>query len=228
MLEEDIVRYESVYQTMVSLDIKYLKANDLEIDYHKYNAYDFFKDIIPQEVFKELIRRKKNRQQKRCRYKRKIHRMTELCWAIERDMGAIPKLVFVTMTLDDKNIKLKEETRLKKIAKWTKSHFAYAIVNKDYGKTTEREHYHAVGLTIQPLEDTGKKSHKGYQEYRFKKQNYECGFEPTMLIIDTKDNEKINSYLLKLNNHSNKSTTKRSRVRIFGKKIYKKFMDIKI
>ena len=213
---------------MVSLDIKYLKANDTDISYTKYNDYEYFKEIIPENIFNEIIRRKRNRVQKRSRYKRKIFRMEELAIAIQRDMGVIPKLVFVTMTLDEKSLNQKEETRLKKIAKWTKKHFAYAIVNKDFGKTSEREHYHAVGLTIEPIEDTGKKSNTGYEMYNFKNKDYKCGFEPNMLIIDTKDTKKINSYLLKLNNHSNKSTTKSNRVRIFGKKMYKNFMDIKL
>lgn len=229
MLEE-IVRYESIYHTMVSLDIKYLKSNDLEINYHKYNKYDFVKDIpgMSPDIFNEIVRMKRNRSQKRCRYKSKVYRMIELADSMKRELGVNPKLVFATMTLNDKSLNQKEETRLKKISKWTKKHFAYAIVNKDFGKKNEREHYHLIGITYELLEDTGKKSKKGYKEYRFKNQDYKCGFEPTMLMINYKDTEKMNSYLLKLNNHSNKDTTKANRIRVFGKKIYKDFMDIKI
>ena len=94
-------------------------------------------------------------------------------------------------------------------------------MNKDFGAKNEREHYHFIAITLEPLEELktcenkAKKSKKGYTLYELKRKNYSLGFEPTLCKIDLKKNDfdKTINYLLKLNNHSTKITTK-SRVRI--------------
>lgn len=134
------------------------------------------------------------------------------------------KLVFGTVTVNNEYLEKTEQTRIKIIEKWLKSHFLIVILNKDFGSKTEREHYHFVGVTTENIEDTGKKSKKGYKIYELEKKDYKIGFEPDLCIIDLNlnDTKKTINYLLKLNNHSSKVTT-RNRVRIIKSDMYKKY-----
>lgn len=177
--------------------------------YEELNDYNNFFDILTEEEFDKIMRLKHNRQQKRCRIDKKIKEMI-----LFRNSLLIPtKLIFGTLTLDNKHLNQKEDTYIRKIHKWIKEHNDYAILNKDYGKKTEREHYHFIGLTREELEETEKKSKKGFKIYEFKIKNYTLGFEPDICIIDVKDKKQMREYLLKLNNHSHKITS-RNRVRI--------------
>lgn len=175
------------------------------------NEYRNFKDIFSLYEFKNIMNEKQNRKNKRYRTKKKYREL----YQIKNIIGYSeyePKIVFGTLTLDDEHLSKKEDTYIRKINKWLKSHFIYCILNKDYGKKNEREHYHFIGLTIEDLVDTNVKSKTGRTLLKLTKQDYELGFEPTLEIID-EDIDKTVNYLLKLNNHSNKVGTK-SRVRI--------------
>lgn len=186
------------------------------------NNYNNFSDILTEEEFNEMIRTKHNRQQKRCRTKNRFREIIIL----KNSLACETQLVFGTLTLDDEHLKLKEDTYIREINKWIKNHFYYCILNKDFGKKTEREHYHFIGLTLpkEELEDTGKKSKKGYKIYELKNKDYRLGFEPDICKVDLQKNdmEQTTNYLLKLNNHSNKITS-RSRVRIIKNPLMKLF-----
>lgn len=183
-------------------------------DYNLLNDFAYFKDIIPDQDFKDIIREKQNRKNRRYRTDRKIFDMLRL--TNYYSMLNIPsKVVFGTLTLNDKILSQKEDTYMRKISKWLKKHFKYVILNKDYGKNNEREHYHFIGLTIEELVKIENKSKKGYSMYKLKNQDYELGFEPVLEIFNFEDKKKVRNYLLKLNNHSNKDTTKSSRTRVF-------------
>lgn len=203
--------YEEVYKKLcTSLIEKGLALEEL-------NNYENFKDLMSEEVFERIIKNKKNRQKKRCRTKKRFKEILLLKNSLKKDSV----IVFGTLTLDNKHLNLKEDSYIREINKWLKHHFVYSILNKDYGKKNEREHYHFVGLTTEVLEELKtsenrpKKSKKGYILYELQNKDYKLGFEPTLCIIDfdKDDIEKTVSYLLKLNNHSNKITT-RNRIRI--------------
>ena len=193
--------------------------------YQDLNDYDNFKDLMGEEVFKLIIRDKKNRCNKRSRTKTKIK---ELVVLYSTSKAKRKYLVFGTLTLDDHYLSLKEDTYIRKIHKWLKRHFAVAILNKDFGEKTGREHYHFIGITTEEIEQlfnengSPKKSKKGYEIYELVKKDYELGFEPTLCKIDLEKNDidKTTSYLLKLNNHSNKFLAK-SRVRVITNDIFK-------
>lgn len=182
-------------------------------DYNLLNDFNFFKDIIPDHDFKEIIREKQNRKNRRYRTDRKILEMVRLSMYYHM-LNIRPKIVFGTLTLDDKTLSQKEDTYMRKISKYLKSHYKYVILNKDFGKTNEREHYHFIGLTIENIVKTENKSKKGFSMYKLQNQDYELGFEPVLEIFNIEDKKKVRNYLLKLNNHSNKDTTKNSRTRI--------------
>ena len=194
------------------------------------NDYENFKNVLDLETFKKCIREKVNRSKKRHRTREKYIELLEIRNALRIETNT----VFGTLTLDNKHLKQKEDTYIRKIAKWLKSHFIYAILNKDFGSKTEREHYHFIGLTSEDLIEIQKdgktvKSRKGIPLHNLTKQDYELGFEPALEIINF-DSENIDTtinYLLKLNNHSNKVGTK-SRIRIYKNELAKMtaFMNI--
>ena len=215
--DSTIEYYEKLYQEQCK--ILRMQAQDLK----ELNNYSHFKDLMSEEVFKVLVNRKQNRKNKRYRTKEKYKEIFQLSLNSKDS-----KIVFGTITLNDYYLSLEERTRTKLINKWLKSHFVYSILNKDYGSKNEREHYHFIGLTIQPLEQClnasgePKKSKKGYFIYELQKKDYKLGFEPTLCLIDLQKNDlnKTINYLLKLNNHSTKITT-RNRVRIIKSPVLK-------
>ena len=222
--KDTLVFYETLYKErckqICEVTIINGKGNIIE-PYKILNDHSFFDDIIPKDIFDDLIRIKNNRRNKRYRTKQKYKEIFQLSLALKES-----KIVFGTITLNDYYLSLKEDTYIRKIHKWLKSHFVYSILNKDFGDKTSREHYHFIGLTIEPLEQClnalgePKKSKKGYFIYELQKKDYTLGFEPTLCLIDLKkdDLNKTINYLLKLNNHSSKITTK-NRVRIIKKPI---------
>lgn len=179
------------------------------LDYLELGNYNNFSDCLSELDFKAVRNQYQNRKNKRYRTNQKYKELLK----IKNSLSADSKIVFGTMTLDDKHLNQTEDSYIRKIDRWVKSHFIYAIVNKDFGDKTEREHYHFIGLTIEDLEKVNKKSKKGFEMYELVKKDYEVGFEPNLCIVDTNDIEKIKKYLVKFNNHSTKITTK-SRLRV--------------
>ena len=111
-------------------------------------------------------------------------------------------------------------------------------MNKDFGSKTEREHYHAISLTTEPIEQLfhedgrPKLSNKGLPLYELANKDFKQlvkmkseQFEPTLCLVDHSIND-INqtiNYLLKLNNHSNKLST-RNRLRVITNSKYEMFV----
>lgn len=209
---EDITKLMSVYQLICKGIIA--KQGELK-DYTVLNQYENFKDIMSEEDFKIILNEKQRRKNKRSRANTKIYEMIRFK-KIAKSLNV--KLVFITMTLNEKYINREDRTKAKLIDSWIKKHFIRAIVNKDFGDKTEREHYHAIGITTEEIEPiylengTPKKSKKGYPLLELTEKNYILGHEPTIQIIDIDDITKLKDYLLKLNNHSNKTSAK-SRLR---------------
>lgn len=177
------------------------------------NNYDNFRTLFTEVQFKRIMNDKQNRKNKRYRTKNKFLEILQIAHEL-RDNENL-NVVFGTITLDNKHLALKEDTYMRKIHKWLKEHFVIALLNKDYGSKNEREHYHFIGLTIEEIESKNILSKKGYEIFELKNKNYSMGFEPTLCLIDLNkdDISKTTNYLLKLNNHSNKLTS-RNRLRV--------------
>lgn len=219
MKKINLERRENLQEAMeiYQFRCKSLIENGLALE--ELNEYDNFNDIFSETEFRSILNEKQNRKNKRYRTKEKfieLYRITELVKSNDK------RIVFGTITLDNKHLNQKENTYIRKIHKWLKKHFIYSILNKDYGSKTEREHYHFIGLTTEEIESKKKKSKKGYEIYELKAKDYDMGFEPTLCIIDLNkaDIKKTINYLLKLNNHSSKIGTK-SRVRIIKSSKYR-------
>ena len=195
---------------------KKLKNDGLALE--ELNNYNNFKGVFSKYEFEKIIKEKKKRANKRCRTNQKFLEIFRL----RQILNSNCYIVFGTITLNDHYLSLKENTYIRKIHNWLKDHFIYSILNKDYGSKTEREHYHFIGLTTEEIGTKNTKSKKGYEIYELKNKTYTMGFEPTLCIIDLDKNDKKQTinYLLKLNNHSNKITTK-NRVRIIKNNQYR-------
>lgn len=178
--------------------------------YRKFKEYDYFKDIIPNETaFKDILRKINNRKSRRYRTHKKMLSIIEL----SNKYTDTNKLVFGTCTFNEKEMKNEERTRTKKIDKYIKENCLIALVNIDYGKTTEREHHHFVGILKPNIElKRTKRSKKGIPQYKIIGDIEKLGWN-TYEIIDIKDTKRLVNYLLKIENHSNKNTTKNRRIR---------------
>lgn len=204
MLEKEYLLYRSRCSQLLDKELK---------DYTLLNDYENFKDIITLTSFNSFKNASQSRKNKRNRTSKKISEIMQIQNHLERQ-GIDSYMVFGTLTLTDKILATKENTYIRKIHNYLKEHYVYVILNKDFGATTEREHYHFIGLTLQDIKDSGKRSKKGIKLFNLVNDNYNLGFSPDLEIIDRNDLVKTRNYLLKLNNHSNKITTHNSRTRI--------------
>lgn len=178
--------------------------------YGLFNMYSNFEDIMSEEEFKKAKNFDTGRYHKRQRCANNFDRILMIAKISQA------KLVFGTITVNDNFLQLDYENQKKKIQRYIKKSFFYCIKNADYGNKNDRLHYHFIGLTFEDLIDTGKKSHKGRPLYNIKNDKWKDGFLPTYEIIpyDTLDKKKISNYLVKLNNHSNKISVKRTKLSI--------------
>lgn len=122
---------------------------------------------------------------------------------------------FVTLTFtDDVLSKTTSKDRRIKVTRFLKTISTQYVGNVDFGKTTEREHYHAIILTNQ-LDNI--------QYHYFKQYGWVCdeceqfaqwsnnGFYTIKSCNkDEIDIKKLSSYVTKLTNHAIKETTKRN------------------
>lgn len=98
-------------------------------------------------------------------------------------------LTFTNQVFNDTN----ELTRRKYVSRWLRSFGVPYVANIDYGKNTNREHYHAVIGCLIPS------------------KSWCYGFSDIELIKTNNDNDIIclSKYVSKLTNHAIKETTKR-------------------
>lgn len=108
------------------------------------------------------------------------------------------KMIFGTLTFTDSTLnKTSKETRRRYVARYLKQYCYKYIANIDYGDKNEREHYHFVALVQEDIP----------------KNTWKYGMQNLKNVgTDIKDLKKIRSYLLKLNNHSYKYSTRNERV----------------
>lgn len=102
--------------------------------------------------------------------------------------------IWLTLTFTDEILaKTSQETRRRYVSRFLKSQSNSYIANIDYGKDTEREHYHAVVLC----------------DY-LDKSKWLYGFSYTERVKNHVNSpKKLSKYVSKLTNHAIKETTKR-------------------
>lgn len=107
-------------------------------------------------------------------------------------------IIFGTLTFSDRVLeKTSKETRRQYVSRFLAKNCESYIANIDYGKRNEREHYHFVALSKEEIE----------------KDSWKYGFDSYRKIEHTKSElQRAKNYILKLNNHSYKSSTKNEKV----------------
>ena len=130
-------------------------------------------------------------------YKRVARLKDRIKEAVESGSAYFITITFNPTTLENTN----EQTRRKYVSRWLKSLTPFYVANIDYGKKTEREHYHAVITS-----DTRPP----------KSWNY--GFIDILKVNTTEtDTKRVSKYISKLTNHAIKHTTKSKRI-IYSRK----------
>lgn len=190
--------------------------NDISSDYFAFNTYSYFNDILSFDEFRKCKNFQSNRSKKRYRCF-KNYNTIELMARLTKST-----MVFGTITLNDNFLKLSYENQKKNIQYYLKKHFFYVIKNADYGSKTDRLHYHFIGLTYDSLINIHIKSKKGRDMFNIEGDKFKWGFLPVYEIIPYQmaDKKKLSNYIVKLNNHSNKISTKKSRLSILKNKKY--------
>lgn len=216
MTNEKILLYDSRVDKLKEV------IKDQKEFYKVIREYSYFSDILEFDVFKAILRTKKNRKEKRLRTFKKVQNI----FYAPAYRGAQSYLLFGTATFDNKTLykkngkQLRIETLNKKINEYIKRNFEIAVVNVDFGTKNERIHYHWIGLPKNNIEliSTGRKSKKYNELYNIKNDSYNYGFLPVYAKIKEDDTRITSNYLLKINNHSNKTTTKNYRIKVIGDK----------
>ena len=108
---------------------------------------------------------------------------------------------FCTFTFDNYYINKTDRTKRDLIKKVLNTHDFKYILNIDYGKTTEREHYHCIIGTDWNINVN-----------QFIQNNYDCFCLAIQCKKGKNDYVRLSKYINKLTNHCIKATTKRQRL----------------
>ena len=108
---------------------------------------------------------------------------------------------FCTFTFDDRRIKFSTKRKRELIREVLNTHDFIYILNVDYGKTTEREHYHCIlGTNI------------NFNVNQYIQDYYPCFSLSIQCKKGIGDYQRLSKYINKLTNHCIKATTKRQRI----------------
>lgn len=112
------------------------------------------------------------------------------------------KVYFLTLTFNDRSMGFKAEYRRDLVGRTLNAHCEDYIANVDYGKLNEREHFHAVVVANDIVEEErdGKKRFVSpwLDEYASKYGYYKV----EIVGITPEDTSKLSRYIAKLCNHS--------------------------
>lgn len=108
------------------------------------------------------------------------------------------KLIFLTLTFTDKVLeKTSEVTRRRYTQRFLNENTFHYIANIDYGAKNGREHYHALVMVDKDIDN---------KKWKYGAINFQ------RVGLNSKDIKSIKNYILKLNNHSYKESTKQKRI----------------
>lgn len=164
--------------------------------YDSNNKDNFNRDIFDEETLISCFKIF-NANKKRKRYG--LEEMIKWCFVIDKSNHYHSyKLIFGTLTFNEEALtKTSKVTRRRYVARFLTSQCESYIANIDYGDENEREHYHFVAMV----------------KNKIKKDSWKYGFDSYRTIPQTRQGlQKVKSYLLKLNNHSYKTSTRNERV----------------
>lgn len=180
---------------------------DIELlnDVIKYNQEKFnaFIHELPFEINKDYERILNARYQKAYRIRQRlVYLLTRYKY-----------VWFCTFTFDNKYINKCDRTKRDLIKSVLNTHDFIYILNIDYGKTTEREHYHCIiGTNID------------FDVNQYIQTYYPCYSLSIQCKKGSQDMKRLSKYINKLVNHCIKATTKRQRL-VYNFKGYDLFCE---
>lgn len=183
-------------RTVEDRDDKFQKEYDVEfltkvIDYNQ-RKYFAFKNDLPFTLNLDYERILKARYQKNSRIKKRLVYL----------LSRFENIWFITFTFNNNYINRSTRTKRDLMKMVLNTHDFKYMLNIDYGKKNEREHYHCILATNLDIDVN-----------QFIQFYYDGGFS---LSIQCKkgltDYKRLSKYLNKLTNHCIKATTKRQRI----------------
>lgn len=108
---------------------------------------------------------------------------------------------FCTFTFDNDLINKSDRTKRDKIKEVINTHDFKYMLNIDYGKKTEREHYHCILAT-----------NINFDVNQYIQTHYPCHSKSILCKNGYKDYKRLCKYINKLQNHCIKATTKNRRM----------------
>lgn len=169
-------------------DIEFLNK---VIEYN-HNRYVAFKNNLPFQINYEYEKILNARICKVSRIKRRLIFL----------LSRYKYIWFCTFTFSNKYINKSDRTKRNLIKSVINTHDFKYILNIDYGKTTEREHYHCIIAT-----------NLDFDVNQFFQNYYLGGFSLSIICkTDFSDFKRLSKYINKLTNHCIKATTKRQRL----------------
>lgn len=172
-------------------NIDFVLLNDL-IEYNKYRRYCFINkiDFVPDINFERKLK---------ARYMKVSRIKKRLMYLFTR----FDFIYFVTFTFDDNLINKCDRTKrdLIKSSLLSFDKDIKFILNIDYGKKTEREHYHCIVATNN---NSSLSIHL--------KNTYPCFNKTELCNKKSSDLKMLSKYINKLTNHSLKASTKNKRI----------------
>lgn len=174
---------------VVMLDYDIDLLNEL-INYN-HKRYISFKDHIPFEENKDYERKLKSRYQKCSRIKKRfVYLLTRFDY-----------IWFITFTFDNYYINKTDRTKRDLMKSVLNTHDFKYMLNIDYGKKTEREHYHCILAT-----------NIDFNVNQYIQSHYPCHCLAIQCKKGKKDFVRLSKYINKLTNHCLKATTKNRRM----------------
>ena len=144
---------------------------------------------------------------RKCKYQQRRTIEKHVKFLFDRARNEQSILLFGTFTFTDEALKRKADTRRQKVRRTLSKVSDDFIMNIDYGKETEREHYHAI-IEVPKENNTLYQDEKGNWKDKVIDDLYDFGFYSLVPVrIDEEMSaEKLTRYLVKLVFHSVKVT----------------------
>lgn len=183
--------YTEKRKTAISAGLAIFKYQVINGDmvYSGIDDYGYFSPLTREQV-DECERIRQNRKDQR----QKIERHIEYLFSKNYD------LYFATFNFNDDALQMKADTRKQKVRRLLTQCDDY-ILNIDYGKENEREHYHAI---IAFREDKFHEYENEFGKLKFEEfDSYDFGFYDLQRIRrEGKSKDKLARYIAKLTSHS--------------------------
>lgn len=173
---------------------------DRKTSYQNGTLEEFQQSIAGNEVLLECERIRKARYQQIKKVKEHL-----LYWINKAQCTQKYEMFFATFTFTDEALQLKQKTRHEGIVRLLSKVSEDFIMNIDYGKTTQREHYHAVVVFDKDkIQKHDEMKIKGFLHYKIDViDTYKYGnYDMELININNVSAERLAYYLVKLVLHS--------------------------